>query len=199
VRRWPWDEIAKTYLPIVVTVLGGCWGLWQYVDNSKHNQAATFLTVYEQFGATRQDFESNFHRLAELVSDRGEKSSAAGALGSCKLTKDNDWSTQVACFNGEVTNHRFSSLVMVTEQFVALARYAKSDESAKAMLAIALKGKASLLAANFCNALYSAQDYLNPRDSNPDAHDAVDAVNLFSGGTQCDNARSNIQAWPKPK
>jgi hypothetical protein len=103
---------------------------------------------------------------------------------------------QVACFNGNATRKQFSSVLAVLSEFKVLGQYAVSDEYAKQILRTSLHETAVLLASNLCDAIWTAQKYMNKLDDSTASFlGAVNVINQFAEpSSPCDENRAKEQA-----
>jgi hypothetical protein len=194
--RIDWDYVAKVWLPLTTAIVGGALGLWQYHVNSLHDRAATYLSVIDRFGATKQEFDSNYKVITAVYADNGSGNASHAVLASCGIDERKSWLEQVSCFNGHATRKQFSSVLAVLSEFKVLGQYAVSDEYAKQMLRTSLHDKAVLLASNLCDAIWTAQEYMNKLDdSTVSSLSAVKVINQFAEPSPpCDENRAKVQA-----
>ena len=187
-----WENLAKTWLPILSAIGGVGYGLWQYHINSRHDRASTYLSVMDKFMMNKQDFDQYFKIVSSPYIDHGPNSEAHKMLTACGIDENKSWGDQIACFNKQALINYYSSIVAVMDQFVILARYASSDDYAQDMLKIALHDKADLLASKLCGALTTVQKRRNKTleaatTAPPGAADplgAIEAINKFANADQ---------------
>jgi hypothetical protein len=195
ISRIDWDYVAKTWLPLSSAVVGVALGLWQYHVNSGHDRAATYLSVIDRFGTTKQEFDSNYKLIAAVYADKGSESTLHAVLTACKINEEKSWPEQIKCFNTHAIQTQISSVLVVLSEFKVLGQYAASDDYANQMLRTALHDKAALLASNLCGAIWDAQAYLNRLDDTASSSvTAVAVINSFAKPVSpCDADRAKAQ------